>query len=280
MRKIDLMGQKFGRLTVIDTAPNRTTPNGTQTVIWKCQCDCGNIVYRSTGNLRHNAHPSCGCWVRENTSKHKLEDLTGKRFGRLVVLERAVNTGISTRWKCKCDCGNECIVLAQNLKTGHTISCGCYREEVRPKQQFKHGYRHTRIYAVYGKLKARCCNPNNPSYHRYGGRGITICPEWMDSPEVFCKWAYEHGYKENAEYGECTIERIDNNKGYSPENCRIANEKEQANNRRTNLLIEHNGETKTLAQWRDFFGMTQGKAYYHLVLKGRSIQYLIDNGIV
>ena len=280
MQKLDLKGQKYGRLTVLEQADSRISPNGTKVTMWKCQCDCGNIVYRSSGNLRHVAHPSCGCWKSEMTSKRKLEDLTGQRFGRLVVIERAETTHVSTRWKCRCDCGVECTVLAQNLKKGHTTSCGCYREEKRPTQQFKHGYRHTRIYGVYGKLKGRCCNPNNPSYPRYGGRGITICDEWMNNPESFCRWAYEHGYKEDAKYGECTIERIDNSKGYSPENCRIANEKEQANNRRSNLLIEHNGETKTLAQWRDYFGMTQGKAYYHLVLKGRTIQYLIDNGIV
>lgn len=280
MKKLDLTGKKYGRLTVLEQAENRTTPNGTQIVMWKCQCDCGNIVIRSAGNLRHVAHPSCGCWVRENTSKHRLEDLSGKRFGRLLVVERAANTGVTTRWRCKCDCGNECVVTAQNLKRGHTISCGCYREEVRPRQSFKHGYRHSRIYGVYGKLKSRCCNPNNSSYYRYGGRGITICDEWLNNPESFCEWAYAHGYREDAEYGECTIERIDNNKGYSPDNCKIANEKEQANNRRSNLLIEHNGETKTLAQWRDYFGMTQGKAYYHLVLKGRTVQELIDRGII
>lgn len=280
MQKLDLIGQKYGRLTVLEQAESRTSPNGTQVTMWKCQCDCGNIVYRSSSNLRHVKHPSCGCWISELTSKRKLEDLTGKRFGRLVVVSRAETTHVSTRWNCKCDCGNTCTVLAQNLKKGHTTSCGCYREESRVKVKYKHGYANTRIYGVYNKLKDRCCNPQNPRYAGYGGRGITLCDEWLNNPETFCKWAYEHGYKEDAKYGECTIERIDNDKGYSPENCRIANEKEQANNRRTNLLIEHNGETKTLAQWRDYFGMTQGKAYYHLVLKGRSIQYLIDNGIV
>lgn len=280
MKMKDLHGMRFGRLEVLERSENQITPNGTKKTMWKCKCDCGNIVIRSQQNLQTAKHPSCGCWKSEDVSKRLSGDLIGKKFNRLTVISLADKRNHQTRWKCKCDCGNECVVYGQYLKSGHTKSCGCYREEVRPTQQFKHGYRHTRIYGVYGKIKGRCCNPNNPSYPRYGGRGITICEEWMNSPESFCKWAYANGYDENAKYGECTVDRIDNNKGYSPDNCRIVNEKIQANNRRSNLLIEHNGETKTLAEWRDYFGMTQSKAYYHLVLKGRSIQYLIDNGIV
>lgn len=280
MQMIDLSGKKFGRLLVLEKSESKVTPNGTARTMWKCKCDCGNIVFRSQQNLRDAKHPSCGCWKSELTSERKLEDLTGQRFGRLKVVERAENTHVSTRWKCKCDCGKECIVLAQNLKKGHTTSCGCYRTEVRPTQRLVHGYRHTKIYSVYCGIKERCYCKSNPCYHRYGGRGITMCDEWLNDPKLFCEWAYSHGYKEDAHYGQCTIERIDNNKGYSPDNCKIADEKTQANNRRTNLLIEHNGETKTLAQWRDYFGITQSKAYYHLVTKKRTIQYLIDNGIV
>lgn len=277
MEMRDLKGMKFGRLTVLSKAESQKTPNGTIRTMWKCQCDCGNVVVRGQQNLRNAKHPSCGCWKNELTSERRLDNLLGKRFGRLVVIERASTEHVSTRWKCKCDCGNEVIVLAENLKTGHTTSCGCYRKEFKPR--LKHGLKHTRIYAVWEKLKARCSCSTNPSYSRYGGRGITLCKEW-ENPENFIKWAYENGYNENAAYGECTVDRIDNEKGYSPDNCRLTNAKTQANNRRTNLLITHNGETKTLAQWRDQLGITQSKAYYHLVIKGRTIQYLIDNGIV
>ena len=277
MKAVDLTGKRFNMLTVTGKGDGLISGKQRKTT-WICRCDCGNTIECVTQKLIIGEKYSCGCVKKPR--KSKLEDLTGQRFSRLVVLERAETTNVSTRWKCKCDCGKECIVLAENLKTGHTKSCGCYRDETRIKNKTKHGFHHTRIYSVYEKVKQRCCNPNNPSYHRYGGRGITICEEWKDNPEAFIKWAYENGYKEDAEYGECTIERIDNNRGYSPDNCKIANEKQQANNRRTNLLITHNGETKTLAQWRDYFGMTQSKAYYHLVEKKRTIQYLIDNGIV
>lgn len=215
----------------------------------------------------------------------KLKDLTGQKFGRLTVLKKAdnhttPNGSIVTMWKCKCDCGNIRIVTSRNLRTGHTTSCGCFNNEKRIERKTIHGYRHKRIYYVYCKIKDRCTNPQNKSYPRYGGRGITMCDEWLNNPKAFCDWAYENGYDENAKYGECTVDRIDNSKGYSPENCRFANEKEQANNRRSNHLITHNGITKTLAQWRDYYGMTQSKAYYHLVLKGKTIQELIDNGVV
>lgn len=280
MQMHDLKGLKFGRLTVLEKAENHKTPNGSIVTMWKCQCDCGNIVVRSQQNLRNAKYPSCGCWKQELTSQRKLEDFTGQRFGRLVVIERAETTHVSTRWKCKCDCGNECIVLAQNLKKGHTISCGCYRKEIIPKQKFIHGYRHTRIYAVYGKIKDRCNNPNNPRFKDYGGRGIKMCEEWLNNPKAFCDWAYANGYREDAPYGECTIDRIDNFKGYSPENCRIVSLIVQANNQRGNRLISHNGETKTLTEWARTLNITTTKARYHLVEKGRSIQYLIDNGIV
>lgn len=283
MKKEDLTNQRFGMLTIIEQAETRIHPKGSRATMWKCKCDCGNIVLRSSNNLKAAKHPSCGCWRKTHTSK-LLDDLTNKRFGRLTVLSKAPNHvtpggAILTVWNCKCDCGKELQVYARNLKTGHTTSCGCYREEVRPTQRYEHGYGKTRIYGVYGKMKERCYNPKNPSYHRYGGRGITMCDEWLNDPKAFCEWAYANGYKEDAPYGECTVDRIDNNKGYSPDNCRIVNEKVQANNRSTNFLIEHNGETKTLAQWRDYFGMTQYQAYHNLVEKHRSIQDIIDNGI-
>lgn len=279
MRLHDLTGQKFGMLTVLGRAENSITPNGTKRVMWRCKCDCGNECVRSSPNLKKRDGTSCGCRRAEIISNLRLEDLTGQRFGRLTVIERAPSN-TQTRWKCRCDCGNEVSVLANNLKRGHTISCGCYREESRVKVKTTHGYTHTRIYGVWGKIKGRCYQKNNPSYPRYGGRGITMCDEWRDHPESFIKWAYENGYDENAEYGECTVDRIDNNKGYSPENCRIVDMKTQSNNRRSNLWIEHNGESKTLSQWADTFGTDPMRLRYYLVDRGMTIQEALDKGIV
>ena len=277
----DLTGQQFGRLTVIKREATSITPNGTKRTMWLCQCVCGKTVIRSSQNLRNTPVPSCGCYVAEKSSKRRLIDLTGMRFGRLTVVGRTSEIGKGlVKWHCKCDCGNECDVIADNLRRLHTISCGCYREEIRPTLAYKHGMRHTRIYDLYDKIKDRCYNPNNPRYERYGGRGITMCDEWYNDRMAFFEWAYKNGYDENAEYGDCTIDRIDNNKGYSPDNCRFVDIKVQSNNRATNLIIEHNGEKKTLAQWRDYFGMTQWQAYKNFVVHKRTIQDVIDNGVI
>lgn len=276
MQMNDLKGLRFGRLTVLEKAESQKTPNGTVRTMWKCQCDCGNIVYRSQQNLRNVKHPSCGCWKNELTSERRLEDLTGQRFGRLTVIERAETTNVSTRWKCICDCGNECTVIAQNLKRGHTISCGCYREEVRPLQQFKHGYRHTKIYGVYCGMKDRCYNPNNPRYKDWGGRGITICDEWLKNPQAFCEWAYSNGYKEDAAYGECTIDRIDTNGNYEPSNCRWITNEEQQRNKRNSIKMEYNGETHTMREWAEILNIPYNKiTMAHR--KGKSIKDILND---
>ena len=278
MRLVDHTGKKFGRLTVLYRGEKKLNDSK---VYWVCKCDCGNIVSKSAIYLTKTDVPSCGCYKREHLSELKLDDLTGKRFGRLTVLYRANTVGEMAKWHCKCDCGNEVDVFAGNLKKGnHSTSCGCYQNERRIESHTTHGYSNTRIYQVYCKIKDRCNCKNNPSYYRYGARGIKMCPEWENDPEVFCKWAYANGYREDAEFGETTIDRRDNNKGYSPDNCRIIPLKEQCNNRSTNIFFEHKGIRKTLAQWRDMFGLTQWQAYKYLVLRNYTIQDLIDRGIV
>lgn len=276
MQKIDLKGQKFGRLTVIEQAPSHKTPNGSIVTMWRCECDCGTKdVLRSSKNLRTVPTPSCGCYKSEKTSERKLIDLTEQRFGRLTVVRRvdAENTG--TSYLCKCDCGKEIVALANNLRRGHTTSCGCYREEKRPTLRYKHGYTHSRIYEVWYHLKDRCNNPNNPRYSSYGGRGITLCKEWYD-PKAFIEWAYANGYKDDAEYGETTVDRINNNKGYSPDNCRIADAIQQSNNRRTNKFITYNGETHTVAEWSRILGINQGTLTAGL-WQGRPFEHYVND---
>ena len=279
MRFVDLTGQKFGMLTVIGRAEDRVSPNGTKRVMWRCKCDCGNECERSSPNLKVKGGTSCGCRKSRLTGERTLEDLTGKRFGRLTVIKRVPSKNL-TKWLCRCDCGKEIEALGNNLKRGHTTSCGCYREEKRPTLAYKHGLKHTRAYMIWEKMKGRCLCETNPSYPRYGGRGITICDEWRDNPVAFIEWAYANGYREDAEYGECTVDRIDVDKGYSPDNCRIVDEKVQANNRRTNRWIEHGGERKTMAQWADVLGINPMKLRYYLIDKGMTIQEIIDKGIV
>lgn len=259
MKKIDLTGQRFGRLTVIEQATSHKTPNGCMITMWRCECDCGTKdVIKSSKHLRDMPNTSCGCLKREQTSKRKLIDITGQKFGRLTVVKRVDAETTGTSYLCKCDCGKEIVALANNLRRGHTTSCGCFREENRWKNAYKHGMKHSRIYKVWEKLKARCCCETNPSYPRYGGRGITICDEWKDDPKAFIEWAYANGYDDKAKYGESTIDRIDNDKGYSPDNCRIANAIQQNNNKRSNKFITYNGETHTIAEWSRILGVNQG----------------------
>jgi hypothetical protein len=205
---------------------------------------------------------------RGMTIKNRL----GDRFGRLVVVERAENRvepsgAVRAQWLCNCDCGGSIVVPGHSLQRGLTRSCGCLLREKTPK----HGMALTRVYRIWSSIRQRCENPVNTAYHRYGGRGIEVCERWKD---------FENFY---ADMGDCppdmTVERIDNDRGYEPGNCRWASRLEQANNRSVNVHITHKGEKKTLAEWGRVTGLGKQTITQRLA-KGWSIERILTEPLV
>lgn len=190
----------------------------------------------------------------------KLIDLTGQRFGRLVVIEKAPRDGThSTKWVCKCDCGNIAIVRGEYMKNGTTKSCGCYNEDVRSMKHYIHGLTQHPIWRTYHHILSRCYNERVPKYNLYGGRGIVMCDEWKNDFMSFYNWSILNGWKPGL-----SIDRIDNDGNYCPENCRWADDLTQQNNRGNNKNLTYNGKTQTMSQWAREFNMSISTLYYRI----------------
>ena len=186
-----------------------------------------------------------------------FKDVTGQRFGRLTAIRftgKYTKPSNNAIWLFRCDCGNLVERRRVSVESTKTPSCGCYVREHARNLNLTHGGRHDRLYLVWMDMRRRCRDPKDANYERYGGRGITVCDEWQDY-ETFRKWAYSTGYDKTAPGHQCTIDRIDTNGNYSPENCRWADAKTQCNNKRNNVLIEFDGRVQTASQWADETGI-------------------------
>ena len=183
----------------------------------------------------------------------KFLDLTGQRFGKLTVIKfsKDVQSGNRKRkyWLCRCDCGNIKEVRTDCLTSGNVKSCGCLHIEnsyknLTDKYRFKPKYeiQNKRLYHIWNGMKHRCYNSEDEKYHRYGGRGISICDEWLNF-DNFAKWSLNNGYADNL-----SIDRINNDGNYEPSNCRWTNNKQQCRNRRTNIKTQYNGKEMTLIE--------------------------------
>lgn len=212
----------------------------------------------------------------------KAREMVGLRFGELTVLERA-NDRVRPcgekviYWKCKCSCGNIKEVDGSELRRGNVTSCGCqWHKTGKDGVRYKHGETGGRLYKIWSLMKSRCYKPSNASYDCYGGRGITVCDEWKNDYLTFKKWAIENGYDFNAPFGECTIDRIDTNGNYTPDNCRWATMKEQNNNRRTNVHIKYNGDVKNLTQWAEYLNTSASCLWAHLK-RGQDMEHIVNH---
>lgn len=269
----DLTGKTYGRLTVLEYSHYNKV---SRAVYWKCKCQCGKEVTVRKDTLLRGAPNSCECVP----SKNKREDLTGKVFGRLTVIEYAGLDESKKRalWKCKCECGEVIITRKDGLKTGAVKSCGCLNKEIQEdfvKNLKTHGLSGTQFFRIWHHIKQRCENPNTKKYEDYGGREIKVCERWQTF-ENFIEDMYESHLEHVKKFGEknTSIDRIDVNGNYEPSNCRWATSKVQQNNTRLQKpFIATNLETgeQRYGTSQRLFAEEVGIPPYHIsaVLNGR-----------
>lgn len=245
MKKIrdDLSGQVFGKLTV--RGPARHPISGK--ALWNCLCDCGNSRLYESHELLKRGYKSCGCEksnrLKRTDAMKKAANLVGMKFGKLVVMQKSTTKGGRAYWICKCECGNIAETTTDKLKSGHTKSCGCQRALTRVKHGHSLRSRDSLTYKVWSAMKGRCNNPNDKKFADYGGRGIRVCDRWK---------SFENFLEDMGEAPDgMSIDRVDNNGHYSPENCRWATQKEQARNTRRNIFLTINGETLCAMEWSE-----------------------------
>ena len=199
-------------------------------------------------------------------------DLTGQRFGRLTVVSLPESNpfGSSAAWVCLCDCGTELLVRSALLRKGHTKSCGCLRADATRNRRRIDGRSTTRAYGIWGSMVGRCRDIGNTSYARYGGRGITVCERW----KTFENFLADMGEPPKG----LSLDRIDNNGPYSPDNCRWASVHEQLRNRRTTRFLTYNGQTKTHTEWERELGLTIGTIHNRIRCFGNDPEKLLFTG--
>ena len=228
----DLTGTRYGRLEVIGFDHIGAYGNA----FWLCQCECGNTLIVCGSHLKSGHTTSCGPACKQREAER---DLTGHRFGRLKVIGKDIEREKHEHWICQCECGNLVSIYRGHLLSGASTSCGCYHRE----QCRSHGHCGERLYNIWQSMKYRCNPTTSTRYPNYSGRGVKLCEEWNEFIN-FYNWAINNGYDYNL-----SIDRIDNDGDYCPENCRWADNFVQQNNKSTNRFVTYNGVKHTLAEW-------------------------------
>lgn len=207
------------------------------------------------------------------------DDVSGKKFFRLTPISKV--EGTRTKWHCLCDCGNITDVYAWRLINGKTKSCGCYEKENlrRISARNKHGMTDTILYHKWCGIKYRCFNPNSEHYDRYGGRGITMCSEWQGEHgfENFAKWAYSNGYTDSKHGYQQTLDRIDVNGNYEPDNCRWVSQLVQSRNRgNTYYVNDIDGKKMTVKQFDEKHNIKDHYFSYRRFKKGFTAEQILN----
>lgn len=258
-------GEKYGHLTTVKyvgVVKNRHS--------WECLCDCGNVVIKTESSIKSSKINVC------NSRCRCLYDISGKRFSNLTVIDSVIknNNGHKDRmWRCVCDCGKEVYAKKYELEKRHTTSCGCKRSERSRRVNTIHGHSKSKICIILRGMKQRCQNPKNKYYQNYGGRGISICEEWsnpIDGVINFYNWAINNGYKDGY-----SIERIDVNDNYSPENCKWIPMSEQYANRTDTRYVSYKNETLPLFKMCEKYNVKYTTVLRRLQL-GWDVKYAIE----
>lgn len=255
----DLTGRVFGFLTVLGFSHKGKLGR----TMWLCRCVCGNTRIVSTGDLNRSDTISCGCKKGELISKKVIRDLNGQKFNRWTVLSFAYIKDGKAWWNCKCECGTEKAVMGTALTGGGSQSCGCARVDFSRERNTTHGLSKTHpLFSVWQGIHARCKGYNPKDIPCYVDKGITVCDRW-NGPDGFVNFIEDMGERPEG----AQIDRVDNSKGYSPENCRWVTCKENQRNRGTNRNITFNGKTQCISAWAEDTGLSKGV-----------IKFRLDNG--
>lgn len=191
----------------------------------------------------------------------RIINMVGKEFNGCVVLgSKGMDKDKKARWGCRCYCGKNFVTTGKSIRAGKTKSCGCFKTKVivkAGKENKIHGETKTRLYNIWHGMKKRCSTPSDTSYKNYGAKGIRVCKEWLDSYENFRGWALSNGYEEHL-----TLDRIESDKNYSPDNCRWANWITQGRNRSSNVFVNFKGKKMTLSQVAEEIGESREMVWY------------------
>ena len=233
---IDIRGSTYGRLTVLDQDGSDREGKA----VWKCSCSCGNVVSVRGKHLRRGEIRSCGCLSADINSENRKLRIDGMKFNRLTALREVPERvrGL-VQWEFQCDCGNTLIAPAASVKSGNTKSCGCLQPETAAMLSTSHGMVRTPTYNSWAAMLCRCNNKNAPNYKHYGGRGISVCEEWLS----FENFLLDMGVRPQ----NTTLGRENNDLGYTPSNCQWETTDDQSLNKRTTVYVVFEGEKMPLA---------------------------------